>query len=42
MQVEKAVDSYAGFAPATYRFRDDRSTVEQICKLFQLGHEVEV
>lgn len=39
MQVEKAVRSYAGFEPATVRFRDECSTIEQVCKLFLLGHD---
>lgn len=39
MQVEKAVVTHAGIAPATYRLIDDRSTFELVCKLFLLGHE---
>ncbi|MBD2597634.1 hypothetical protein H6G74_25400 [Nostoc spongiaeforme FACHB-130] len=39
MQVEKAVVTHAGIAPATYRLLSDRSTIELVCKLFRLGHK---
>ncbi|WP_148666405.1 hypothetical protein [Nostoc cycadae] len=39
MQVEKAVVTHAGIAPATNRSQDERSTIELVCKLFRLGHK---
>lgn len=39
-QVKKAVCSYVGFEPTTFRLRDDRSTNELVCKLSKLGREV--
>ncbi len=42
MQVEKAVVSYTGVEPATDRVKAIALPTELVCKLFRLGHEVQI